>query len=104
MLVGRINGGGGGGWLFDADDLVDLSIAAGTSPSIYFEVADGDDKSVEAVVIVDDEAASDDECDWWCWSFSKRMRHQSGAFDNCRWTTRTCCPLLTVNSCELRAV
>jgi len=40
-----------------------LSIAAGTSPSIYFEVADGDDKSVEAVVIVDDEAASDDECD-----------------------------------------
>lgn len=104
--IERFNGGGGG-WIFDADDLVALRIAAGTRPSVYFE-DEGDDRSMEPVVIVVDEAASDGGFNWlWCWwwwSFNKRIRHQSGALGSWRWTTRTCCPLLTVNSCELRAV
>ena len=83
MPVGRVSGGGGG-WIFDADDLVALRIAAGTSPSVYFEVGGGDGKSNEPVVTVVDEAASDDGLDWLCWwwwwcSFNKRIRHQSGA-------------------------
>ncbi len=65
--VGRDNGGGGG-WIFDADDLVALRIAAGTRPSVYFE-GGGDDKSTEPVVIVVDEAASDDGLDWLWWGW-----------------------------------
>jgi len=61
MPVGRTNGGGGGR-IFNADDLVALRIAAGTSPSVYFE-GGGDDKSMEPVVIVVDDVASDDGLD-----------------------------------------
>lgn len=103
---------GGGSWTVVDDDFVDLRITAGTSPSVYFEGGETD-KSIDPLVIVVDEAASEDGVDWicccccccWvCWSFSKRIRHQSGAFGSCFWITRTCWPLLTVNSCELRAV
>lgn len=52
---------GGNGCIFDAEDLVAFNIAAGTSPSIYFEVGGGDDKSREPVVTVVDDVASDDD-------------------------------------------
>ena len=46
--------------MFVADDLVALRIAAGTSPSVYFDDGGGDDKSNEPVVtVVVDEAAID---------------------------------------------
>ena len=69
LPVGREeNDDGGRGCVFDADDLVALSIAAGTSPSMYFddddEAAGGrDDRSMEPLALVVVVVASDDELD-----------------------------------------
>jgi hypothetical protein len=65
LLVANGSDNGGGSWIFDEEDFVDLRIAAGTSPSVYFE-GDVADKSIDPLVIVVDEAASDDEVDWFC--------------------------------------
>lgn len=59
------DGSGGSGCVFDADDLVALSRAAGTSPSMYFddddEAAGGrDERSMDPLAVV---VASDDELD-----------------------------------------
>ncbi len=73
---------GGGNWIFDEDDFVILRITAGTSPSMYFEVGVIGKSADDALGRFIDEAASDDGVDWFCWwwcSFSKRIRHQSGA-------------------------
>ena len=54
---------GGSGCVFDADDLVALRIAAGTSPSMYFDdeaVGGRDERSMDPLAVV---VASDDELD-----------------------------------------